>query len=139
GTIRIWDIAARREAGSIPHAHTGQVSQVAFSPDGTLASAGADGKVCLWDVAAQRLIAPPLEGHTAWVNSLCFSPDGKLLASSSNDTTVRLWDMTTKQQVKRLWSQRTALTLVACCTPLRSLAFSPDSKTLATGGGDGTI
>jgi WD40 repeat protein len=139
GTIRTWDLATRQEVGAPLKGHTGSISQVAFAPDGrTLASADAYGKVCLWDVAARRLMTT-LEGHTAFVNSLAFSPDGKLLASSGNDATIRLWDTATKQQVKRLWSQRTALTLVASYAPLRSLAFSPDGKRLATGGGDGTI
>jgi WD40 repeat protein/serine/threonine protein kinase len=138
GTIRFWDVAARKEVGAPLEGHTGFISRVAFSPDGhTLASADAYGKVRLWDVAARRLITT-LEGHTTFVNSLAFSPDGKLLASSGNDTTIRLWDLVTRQQVKRLWSPRTSLTTVASYQPLQSLAFSPDSKLLATGGGDGT-
>jgi len=34
-------------------------------------------------------------GHTMSVTDISFSPDGETLASSSNDGTVLLWDLTT--------------------------------------------
>lgn len=36
-----------------------------------------------------------LEGHSDWVRSVVFSHDSKLIASGSNDRTVRIWDATT--------------------------------------------
>lgn len=43
-----------------------------------------------------------LEGHTGWVNAVAFSQDGSLLASASNDETVRLWNPSTGQEVQKL-------------------------------------
>ncbi len=43
------------------------------------------------DARAQG-IATVLRGHTGVINSMGFSPDGKLLATVSDDHTVRLWD-----------------------------------------------
>ena len=32
-------------------------------------------------------------GHSNDINSVCFSPDGKLIASGSDDNTIKLWNV----------------------------------------------
>jgi WD40 repeat protein len=45
-----------------------------------------------------------LSGHTDWVRALDFSPDSTSLASGSHDTTIRRWNLETKQEVDRFFS-----------------------------------
>jgi WD40 repeat protein len=122
------------------------VASVAFSPDGkTIASGGADGKVRLWNPNGGGLAysgsgAPipgsdhqelaTLTGHTGAVNSVAFSPDGHTLASGSSDTTVRLWNATTRRSIA---------TLTGHTGPVNSVAFSPDAESLASGSSDMTV
>src|SRR5688572_15729451 len=59
-----------------------------------------------------------------------FSPDGRLLATSSRDNTVKLWD-TSRWQLRH--------TLKGYNDRVDSIIFTPDSKLLATGSGDATV
>ena len=80
--------------------------------------------------------APPgllalLSGHTLGVNSVAMSRDGSLLASGSEDGTIRLWDMRRRRAV--------GAPMVAHAGPIWGVAFSPNGTVLASGDDDGTV
>ena len=72
-----------------------------------------------------------LRGHTDEVNSASFSPDGRYIVSASSDTTVRIWDAKTGQQVGNPLEGHTDW--------VSSASFSPDGKYIVSASLDHTV
>jgi WD40 repeat protein len=115
--------------------------QISFSADGKRLVTGGDrdsGVVKVWDVTTRKLVFS-LKGHGGKVRNVAFSPDGRWIAISTCDpvahrlgggvSTLRLWDGRTGKRVRSLVGHR---------SEINTLAFSPDSKLLASGSGQPT-
>ena len=71
-----------------------------------------------------------LEGHTGWVHSVVWSSDGLRLATASDDTTVRLWNVKSGAELHRSGGFEHAV---------RSVAWSPHVDAIAVGAGNAVV
>ena len=103
--------------------HEGEVTAIAYSPDGTRLATGSDDTTArIWDTATGKEVAL-LEGHEQPVNSIAYSPDGTRLATGSWDATARIWDTATWKEITVLDGHESGF---------NSVAFSPEGTRLAT-------
>jgi WD40 repeat protein len=164
---RVWEVAndkawsvvlTRKPLGSLLW-HQGEVSTVAFSPDGRNILTGCtDGFARLWEAPSNE--APGLCLTNGFnVRAVAFSPDG-LIAVTGTEGRPDFWDVDTGRRLKLkgeslnpiavslgdAWRKASAflknpsfLSRSQHEGPIRSLAFSPDGFTVATGGTDENV
>jgi RNA polymerase sigma factor (sigma-70 family) len=131
GGIHLWDVATWKPQGVLEDTPA-YVTGLAFLPDGRLAAAynrgGQEQQKCqikLWDVRAKK--AELLYGQMGGTYGLARSPDGALLAATLDGEFhgLRVWDLRTG---KAAWEK-------AAPGFMADVAFAPDGKSLAVGGG----
>lgn len=102
--IILWDISQTPPASlSCFVTSSSAVYAITFSSDSRyMFSCCASGEIIVWDLKTQKRIKA-LSGHTLGVTCVDISPDSNKLVSGGLDRTIRVWDLTTYQQI-------------ACCT-----------------------
>jgi WD40 repeat protein len=94
-----------------------------------------DGTITLWNIsnpATPLSLTNPLNPGSGKVRDIAFSRDGHTLATTGEDKTVHLWDITD------LRHPRPATTLRGETAAVHAAAFSVDGSLVAAGGADKT-
>ena len=112
--------------GTIRLRHSTGVSHLAFSPDNKLlVSVASESRIHIWDAATGRGLAE--FSHPFLVRCLAFTPDNKHLATGTVDGKVQLWSLPGGKLARTMVVQGEV-------KKVRSLAFHPAGKLMATGG-----
>ncbi|MCH7728563.1 MAG: WD40 repeat domain-containing protein [Planctomycetes bacterium] len=135
--LDVFDLATQKRLAASRAAHEAGPSFLKFLDDGkSIVTAGDDGSLRLWDshTGKQKLELrhppnPKKPNETRWIRAAAVSPGGELVATSSFDNTVRLWNLKTKKEIYRLPGH-------GRMGGHRALAFTPDGRRFASWGDD---
>lgn len=125
-TIILWDMVSRQQH-KLMHSNHGSVRVVIFSQDSKFLVAGCrDGTVQFWGTDGKLLHEWAAHRGSVWC--LKVDPTGRVLASGSDDRTVKFWDV----------ASRTCLgTFAGHRGSINSIAIHANNRYLISGGEDG--
>ena len=127
-SFKRWDAKARTAEAefSVDVAYS-FFAAFALSHDGSVLAAGSEAindpenAIRLWDTKTGKVLGV-CRGHTQGVRWLAFAPKGETLASVSDDSTLRFWNVRTQQEL---------LSIQQLTNPMKDIRFSPDGRWLA--------
>lgn len=140
GGFGFWDVGAGKEASPAMGASHDWVSEAIFVPDSSQVLVSYTpvfkdrpqiaGHISIWDRSTNTEQPLPLEATIGGVMSLALSPSGKVIATGSVSGSVCLWDLASGKRLAFFVDHDASV---------RTVAFSPDRRTLASAGRDGRI
>ncbi|KAF7824873.1 periodic tryptophan protein 2-like protein [Senna tora] len=131
GTVRAWDLFRYRNFRTFTSPSSRQFVSLSADQSGEVICAGTldSFEIFVWSMRTGRLL-DVLSGHEGPVHGLMFSPANAVLASSSWDKTVRLWDV---------FNGKGAVETFPHTHDVLTVAYRPDGRQLACSTLDGQI
>jgi len=131
GSIHLWDVdLGQRVRESLQHnAEAAHWLPIAFSPTGSHIVCGINWIGYIWDIGTGKQVVI-FRQNWDQITSISYSSNGLVIATGSNNLTVRLWAADTGMQHAVLRGHM---------SPVTSVAFAPDGRTLVSGSEDSTI
>ena len=127
GQINVWDLQNQHAVTQL-HVGSNPVYTVQFSPnDQILAGAGYEGKVKLWTVRNWKPYGTLTSNST--ISDISFSPDNSMLTGTGYES-VNLWEVDGGEKSATLTGHRGWV---------KAVVFSPDGRTVMSGGEDDTL
>lgn len=116
-TVRFWDLNTETPQFTCK-GHKHWVLFIAWSPDSKkLASGCKNGEILLWNPVNGEQLGKVFKSHRQWITWLSWeplhkNPNSRYLASSSKDSTIKIWDTTTGRLSKTLSGHTQSVTCV---------------------------
>jgi len=120
--------------GSLPFRHGSGIMSISFSPDGRMVASAGGTSVKIWDVRTGRLLRTIAE-HEDAVLSVSYSGGGDRLVSASVDHSVRVWEASSGNELRRILVTGG---LAEGVYDVRA-TFSPNGQDVVTFAGDNTV
>ena len=149
--IQLWDVESRMELPSIPSSkprtymhleHFPIYSRIAltFSEKGnTLIGVDNEGLFTYWDINSQKIESEQQEYSIFRLMVSALSQDGRVFITGSETGEISLWDTQTGNRDAIIKGHKPLFKSSKRDPSIRTLAFSPDGKTYASGSKDMTV
>lgn len=127
--IRFWEATGGACIKVVPHTSS-QVNCVCISPDKCLIAVGGNPQIHLYEVnGGSDASILTFEGHSGNVTSIGFQKMMKWLYTSSEDNTVKIWDIRTPGCIRTF----------DCLSPVNSCCLHPNQVEIISGDQNGTV
>jgi len=86
---QVWRLSTQEQIRSVDN-HFRTVYDIAVAPDGSVATSGADGRVCFWNPRTGATTRPPIRvgPEGGWVTQAAFTPEGRHLITANRNGTI---------------------------------------------------
>ena len=131
-SIFLWNLSTRKHLATY-RGHAGAIQSVLFTTDQKQVISCSDDKTIRLrnvDISAPSILGKPQFYHTQKVTSLALSHNGKILVSGSADKTVKIWELSSKNE---------PFTISAFSSAITALAISPNDDIVAIASLDNNI